>query len=119
MDQDASLLARRLAANVKQLREARGLTQAQMAKLATLPRATWANLESGTANPTLSVLDRVARAFQVSLEELTANARAAARLYPKADLAVVARGTCSEVVFAMGCATPLHAGRSLGWICGD
>src|SRR4029077_16847965 len=88
-------LARRLAGNVRQLREARGLTQQQMARTAAPPRATWANLESGTANPTLSVLDRVARALQVSLEELTAAPRAAARLYPKAALPTLSRGTCS------------------------
>ena len=53
MDAD---VAARLANNVTQLREARGLTQQQMAKLAGLPRATWAHLESGNANPTQPVL---------------------------------------------------------------
>ena len=61
-------LSGRLGRNVKQLREARALTQQQMAKIAGLPRATWANLESGEGNPTLAVLSRVAFAFQVSLE---------------------------------------------------
>ena len=87
-------LARRLAANIRQLREARGWTQSQIAKTAQLPRATWAHLESGDANPTLSVLDRAAKALQVSLEELTAPPRAAARLYPRGSLAVQSRGTC-------------------------
>ena len=40
-------LAGRLARNVKQLRQVRGLTQVQMAKLSDLPRATWSNLERG------------------------------------------------------------------------
>jgi transcriptional regulator with XRE-family HTH domain len=61
-------LAGRLGANLKQLREARSLTQEQMAKLAGVPRATWGNLESGAANPTLAVLYRVAQALQVPLE---------------------------------------------------
>jgi hypothetical protein len=39
-------LSDRLAKNVRQLRSARGMTQAQVARLAGLPRATWANLES-------------------------------------------------------------------------
>jgi transcriptional regulator with XRE-family HTH domain len=86
-------LAGRFAANVKQLREARGLTQAQIARLAELPRATWANLESGAANPTLSVLDRVAHALQVTLEELVAAPRASAQHYPKATIPERARGT--------------------------
>ena len=85
-------VASRLAANVRGLREARALTQAQMAKLAGLPRATWANLESGAANPTLAVLDRVATAFQVTIEELVAAARPEAHHYPKASLPVKLRG---------------------------
>jgi transcriptional regulator with XRE-family HTH domain len=85
-------LGARLGLNLKQLREARGATQAQMAKLAGLPRATWANLESGASNPTLSVLDRVASALQVTLEELVATPRASAQHYPKGRLPVKQRG---------------------------
>jgi transcriptional regulator with XRE-family HTH domain len=91
LDMDAELAAR-LGSNLKQLREARGVTQAQMAKVADVPRATWANLESGTANPTLSVLDRVAGALQVTLEELVAIPRAAAQLYRRGALPVRQRG---------------------------
>jgi transcriptional regulator with XRE-family HTH domain len=76
----------RLARNVRQLREARGVTQQQMARLAEIPRATWGHMESGAANPTLAVLDRVASALQVPLEELTAAPRALGRLYPKSGL---------------------------------
>jgi XRE family transcriptional regulator, regulator of sulfur utilization len=85
-------LARRLGANVRALREARGLTQGQMAKLAELPRATWANLETGTANPTLAVLHRVAVTLQVSIEELTNEPSAAARLFRRGELAERTRG---------------------------
>lgn len=85
-------LAARFGGNVKQLREARGATQAQMAKLAGLPRATWANLESGSANPTLAVVDRVASALQVTLEELVAVPRASARRYARDALPVRQRG---------------------------
>jgi transcriptional regulator with XRE-family HTH domain len=79
-------LAARLAANIRQLRESRGLTQEQMAKLSGVPRATWGHLESGSANPTLSVLHKVAVALQVPLEELTSSPRASSRHYPKAAL---------------------------------
>ena len=88
-------VATRLGRNVRMLRESRGLTQAQMAKLAALPRATWANLESGAANPTLGVLDRVANAFQVTLEELVAAPRAEARLYRRASLVTKQRGAAA------------------------
>lgn len=43
----------------------RGLSQQQIARIADMPRATWANLESGAANPALSVLVKVAQALQV------------------------------------------------------
>ena len=78
--------AANLALNIKQLREARGLTQHQISKVAGLPRPTWANLESGAANPTLSVLMKVATALQVSLEELVGPPRAVARLYRATEL---------------------------------
>jgi transcriptional regulator with XRE-family HTH domain len=91
-DADGGALAERLARNVKALREMRGATQAQMSKLAKIPRATWANLESFGANPTLAVLHRVAQALNVSLEELLAAPKATCRLYDKADLRVRIRG---------------------------
>ncbi len=85
-------LAGRLAENVRQLRRLRGKTQLQMAGLANLPRATWANLESGSANPTLAVLHAVAGALGVSLEELLAPPRASARLWPRGSLPLRQRG---------------------------
>lgn len=88
-------VATRLGRNVRTLREARSMTQSQMAKLASLPRATWTNLESGTANPTLAVLDRVASAFQVTIEELVAAPRSEAQHFPKAKLVTKTRGSAA------------------------
>lgn len=88
-------IASRLGRNVRTLREARAMTQSQVAKLAGVPRATWQNLESGTANPTLAVLDSVASTFQVTIEELIAAPRSEARHYPKKELIVKTRGTAS------------------------
>ena len=85
-------LASRLGKNVRELRVARGLTQHQMAKLSDLPRATWANLESGAANPTLTVLHRVASALQVPIEELISAPRAAVKHYPPSALPTRTRG---------------------------
>jgi transcriptional regulator with XRE-family HTH domain len=85
-------LSSRLGRNIRQLRQARGFTQQQMAKLSGLPRATWANLESGLGNPTLTVLHAVAVAFQVSLEEIVAEPRASAKLYPRGSLPTRLRG---------------------------
>ena len=125
-------LARRLAANLRHLREARGLTQSQMARLAGLPRATWGHLETGAANPTLLVLDKAATALQVPIEELTAAPRSVGRLYTSPARAASSRsrwaassgrsgrGTCSSS--AATSATPTGtAGRAprsaIRWCC--
>jgi transcriptional regulator with XRE-family HTH domain len=81
-----------LAENVRSLREQRGLTQQRIAKIAGIPRATWGNLESGSANPTLQVLTKVAAALQVRLEELLSAPRTAARHVPARELFVRKRG---------------------------
>src|SRR5437870_5373399 len=81
-----------LATNVKQLRLARSFTQEQLARLSGVPRATWANLESGAANPTVSVLLKVAGALQVSVEELLAPPRATARVFEASELRVRVKG---------------------------
>lgn len=85
-------LGDRIARNVKQLREARGLTQDQIARLAGVPRATWTNLESGSANPTVSVLHRAAAALQVTTEELLSEPRAACEFFPLGALPTRAQG---------------------------
>jgi XRE family transcriptional regulator, regulator of sulfur utilization len=75
-------VAGHLADNIRALREARGLTQQHMARIAGIPRPTWTNLESGGANPTLAVLIKVASALQIRLEELIGPPKASAQLYP-------------------------------------
>ncbi|HEV8245159.1 MAG TPA: helix-turn-helix transcriptional regulator, partial [Polyangiaceae bacterium] len=60
----------KLARNLRRLRELRGVSQQRLAELAGVPRPTLANLESGDANPTLSVMVRVAQALGASLEDL-------------------------------------------------
>lgn len=81
-----------LGRNIQLLRTARGQTQQQIARLAGIPRATWANLESGGANPTLAVLIKVAAALSVRLEELIEPPRSMGRLYKVNALPVRSRG---------------------------
>jgi transcriptional regulator with XRE-family HTH domain len=88
-----SAVSLNLGTNIRLLREQRGVSQQQMARHAGIPRATWANLESGDSNPTLVVLLKVAGALQVRLEELIGPARDAARHYPAATLPAKRRGT--------------------------
>jgi transcriptional regulator with XRE-family HTH domain len=85
-------IPRNLGENVRRLREMRGLSQQQLAKLSGVPRPTWANLESGSANPTLAVLTRVASTLQVSIEELISAPRASLRQYRATDLPSRVRG---------------------------
>ena len=81
-----------LADNIRAIREARGLSQQQIAKAAGIPRATWTHLESGGANPTLAVLIKVANALQVRLDEMLAPPRPLARHLKAADLVLRHRG---------------------------
>ena len=74
---DVERLSRNLSHNLRRLREERGLTQAALAQAAGVPRPTLAKLESGSPNPTLHVLARVAEALRVAIEELLAVVRAA------------------------------------------
>ena len=73
--------AKNLSDNIRQLRDHRGLTQLQLARLSNIPRPTLASLESGAANPTLSVLTGVASALQVSIEELIGSPRNQVQLF--------------------------------------
>lgn len=75
-----------LAENVRRLRESRSLSQQAIAKLSNIPRPTWASLESGAANPTLSVLVKAASALNVSIEELIGTPRGDFALIPAASV---------------------------------
>lgn len=85
-------IARYIAENVRQLRQSRNLTQEQLARLSGVPRPTWSNLESGTANPTVAVLAKVAAALQVPVEELISPPKAQAKLYKAATIPQKQRG---------------------------
>lgn len=82
-----------LAHTLQHLRELRGWTQLQLARISGVPRATVANLESGSANPTLSVLTRISAALQVTLDELVGPPRATAQHVRAADLHVRRSGS--------------------------
>ena len=77
-----SEINRNLADNIRRLREARNLSQQQIAKLSSIPRPTWASLETGSANPTLAVLSKAASALNVSIEELVGPPRSEFKFIP-------------------------------------
>jgi transcriptional regulator with XRE-family HTH domain len=66
---------------LRRLREARGLTQQELSDASGVPRPTLAHLESGSANPTLSVLARVATTLSVPMEQLVSAPPAALALH--------------------------------------
>lgn len=55
---------------LRQLREERGWSQEEFADRAGLHRTYVSAVERGVRNPTLSVLERIAKALGVSLEEM-------------------------------------------------
>ena len=60
-----------LANNVKRLREAKGLSQEKLARLADVANNTLIKMESGeNKNPTLDTLKKVAKALVVSVDDL-------------------------------------------------
>ena len=60
-----------LANNIKKLREAKGLSQEKLARLADVANNTLIKMESGeNKNPTLDTLKKVAKAFGVSVDDL-------------------------------------------------
>lgn len=81
-----SEINRNLADNIRRLREARNMSQQQIAKLSAIPRPTWASLETGTANPTLAVLSKAANALNVSIEELVGPPRSEFKYIPAAKV---------------------------------
>jgi transcriptional regulator with XRE-family HTH domain len=63
-------ISTRLAANLKLLREEAGLSQKALAEQSGVPRPTIAHLESGQANPTLTVALKVATTLGVTMDGL-------------------------------------------------
>ena len=81
-------IRRNLAQNVRRLRESHNMSQRQMADLSGIPRPTWGSLETGGANPTLLVLNKAAKALNVSIEELIGTPRSEIELIPATKLRV-------------------------------
>ena len=56
--------------NLKRIREAKGLTQSQMADLAGISRIAYRNIENGTSSPKVSTLQNIASGVDVKLQDL-------------------------------------------------
>jgi transcriptional regulator with XRE-family HTH domain len=76
----------RLAQNLRELREARSLTQQELSDRSGVPRPTLAHLESGQGNPTLTVLMKVAAALGIGIEALVSASKPKVRVVSRGDL---------------------------------
>jgi len=65
-----------LSHNLRRLRDARKMSQAELAERAKLSRVAYGNIESGTAQPKVETLLRISQALGVKLQELLAPTRA-------------------------------------------
>jgi transcriptional regulator with XRE-family HTH domain len=87
----SAIVSRHLSRNMLNLRRARNLSQGALASLSGLPRSTVSHIESGSGNPSLRSLIKVANALQVSIEELLARPRTEVHLVRSADLPSTAK----------------------------
>jgi len=97
MDNVLDDLSGNLAQNVMELRAQRNMTQATLARLAGLPRSTLTYIESGNGNPSLQNLTRLARALQVSIEELLSPPRGRYKLVKNSEVSMRSRGRNASV----------------------
>ena len=91
MANDETIVSQRLSRNMLHLRQARNLSQGALASLAGLPRSTVTHIESGSGNPSLRNLIKIADALRVSIEELLARPRTEVHLSRSVDLPSVTR----------------------------
>lgn len=75
---DTEPLHQHVSALVRQLRQQRGWTLDELARLSGVSRSMLSQVERGRANPTLAVAWRIARALDLSLSDLVAGAFAPA-----------------------------------------
>ncbi len=88
---DFDLLSKNLAERLLDLRMRRGLTQADLARAADVPRSTIANLESGTGNPSLINLAKIANALNTSIEMLLTSPVARCKKIPADQIRSISR----------------------------
>lgn len=88
---DFEPLSRNLAERIIELRSRRGLTQADLAKMASVPRSTIANLESGTGNPSLVNLAKISSALNTSIEMLLTSPLTLCKLIPAEEMKSISR----------------------------
>ena len=62
--------AKKLGDNIRRIRLAKGMTQGDLCRKLEVDRGYMSNVESGKKNPTLSTIERIAKALDVSIDGL-------------------------------------------------
>lgn len=96
-----SEISNHLGKNVELLRKKKGLSQAQLAIIAGVPRSTVTYIESGQGNPSLSNLVKIAGAVQISIEELLSKPRSPTKLVRLKDIPVIKKSNGNVNVFKL------------------
>jgi transcriptional regulator with XRE-family HTH domain len=86
MGNESTIVSGHLARNMFNLRQVRSLSQGDLSSLSGLPRSTVTHIESGSGNPSLRNLIKLANALRVSIEELLAPPRSEVHLVRSVDL---------------------------------
>jgi quercetin dioxygenase-like cupin family protein/DNA-binding XRE family transcriptional regulator len=86
MGNQSAIISGHLSRNMFHLRQSRNLSQGELSSLSGLPRSTVTHIESGSGNPSLRNLIKLANALKVSIEELLARPRTEVQLVRSVDL---------------------------------
>lgn len=62
--------AKKLGENIRRIRLAKGMTQGDLCRKLEVDRGYMSNVESGKKNPTLSTINRIADALDVTVDKL-------------------------------------------------
>lgn len=95
------MLADHLAKNLITLRRLRSLSQSALADMTGIPRSTITHIESGSSNPALKTIAKLAETLQVSIEELLSQPRSACTYIAAKDVPVAARGLDAGRLFKL------------------
>ena len=63
-------ISKKLGENIKRIRTEKGMTQGDIFRAINLDRGYVSSLESGKRNPTLAMIEKIAKALGVSVDEL-------------------------------------------------
>ena len=63
-------ISKKLGENIKKIREAKGMSQGDICRITAMDRGYISRVENGSKNPTISNLEKIAKALGVTASEL-------------------------------------------------